>query len=79
MPQPRTYHVTQRPDGQWQAKAADGTRASAVARTQAGADRRAAEILRNNGGGELVKHGRDGTIVDKRTIAPGNDPFPPRG
>jgi hypothetical protein len=46
--------------------------------TQADADRRAAEILRNAGGGERITHGRDGAIRSKDTIAPGRDPFPPR-
>lgn len=54
-------------------------RASTVAGTQAAADRRAAEISRNSGGGEVVRHGRDGSIKDKRTIAPGSDPYPPKG
>ncbi|MFD8695384.1 DUF2188 domain-containing protein [Kitasatospora purpeofusca] len=76
---PRTAHVTQRPDGTWQAKYEDGARAIAVTATQAEADRRAAEAVRNAGGGEVVRHRRDGTIGDKRTIKPGNDPFPPKG
>ena len=29
-------------------------------------------------GGELTIQGRDGRFRDKNTIAPGNDPFPPR-
>jgi uncharacterized protein YdaT len=69
----------QRADGKWQAKAEGAQRASAVADTQAAADRRAGEISRNNGGGEVIRHGRDGSIKDKRTIAPGSDPYPPKG
>ncbi|MGW1792389.1 DUF2188 domain-containing protein [Streptomyces tubercidicus] len=79
MTKPKTYHVTQRSDGKWQAKAEGAARASTVAGTQAAADRRAAEISRNSGGGEVVRHGRDGSIKDKRTIAPGSDPYPPKG
>lgn len=79
MARPKTYHVTQRADGKWQAKAEGASRASAVGDTQASVDRRAAEISRNNGGGEVIRHGRDGSIKDKRTIAPGNDPHPPKG
>lgn len=76
---PKTYHVTKRQDGKWQGKAEGASRASTVADTQAAADKRVAEISRNNGGGEVIRHGRDGTIKDKRTIAPGNDPHPPKG
>ncbi|MEY2245132.1 DUF2188 domain-containing protein [Streptomyces sp. BF23-18] len=79
MTQRKTYHVTQRPDKKWQAKAEGASRASAVAQTQAAADKRAADLSRNNGGGEVIRHGRDGRIKDKRTIAPGNDPYPPKG
>ncbi len=46
--------------------------------TQGAADQRAAEILRNVGGGERVTQGRDGKIRSKDTIAPAHDPFPPR-
>ncbi|MFZ4161724.1 DUF2188 domain-containing protein [Streptomyces griseoincarnatus] len=79
MTRPKTYHVTQRPDKKWQAKAEGASRASVVADTQAAAGKRVAEISRNNGGGEVIRHGRDGSIKDKRTIAPGNDPYPPKG
>ncbi|MFJ5233326.1 DUF2188 domain-containing protein [Kitasatospora sp. NPDC088391] len=71
--------MTQRTDGKWQAKDDTATRAIVVADTQAAADRRAAEVVRNSGGGEVIRHGRNGTIVDKRTIKPGNDPYPPKG
>jgi hypothetical protein len=47
--------------------------------TQRQADQRAAEILRDAGGGERITHGVDGTIRSKDTIAPGNDPSPPKG
>ncbi|MGC3995161.1 MAG: DUF2188 domain-containing protein [Propionicimonas sp.] len=46
--------------------------------TQKAAQDRAREIVENAGGGEVVTHGRDGKIRDSDTIAPGNDPFPPR-
>jgi len=79
MPRPKTYHVTQRPDGKWQGKAEGAARASVVGDTQAAVDKRTGEILAGNGGGEVILHGRDSVIRDKRTIAPGNDPFPPKG
>jgi hypothetical protein len=39
----------------------------------------ARNALKREGGGELIVKGRDGTIRAKDTIAPGRDPFPPRG
>ena len=71
-------HVTRRRDGDWQVKKPGGSRASAVEPTQSAAIDRAREILENDGGGELVIHGRDGQIRDSDTISPGNDPLPPR-
>jgi uncharacterized protein YdaT len=71
-------HVTQREDDDWQVVAPGADRASAIASTQADAIDRAREILRNLGGGEVVIHGRDGRIRDSDTVAPGNDPNPPR-
>lgn len=47
-------------------------------RTQEAAERAAKQDLARNGGGEAVIHGRDGRIRDSDTVAPGNDPFPPR-
>jgi len=59
-------------------KAPDAKRASAHADTQKQAQDRARQIVHNAGGGEVVTHGRDGQIRDSDTIAPGNDPNPPR-
>lgn len=63
---------------EWVVKKPGASRASSRHDTQRQADQRAAEILRNTGGGERVTHGRDGRIRSKDTIAPGPDPFPPR-
>jgi hypothetical protein len=62
----------------WVVKKPGATRASSRHDTQREADQRAGEILRNAGGGERVTHGRDGKIRSKDTIAPGNDPNPPK-
>ena len=70
-------HVTPHPDG-WQVTKPGASRASAVVATQADAIGRAREITGNSGGGEVVIHRPDGTIRDSDTVAPGNDPFPPR-
>jgi hypothetical protein len=70
-------HVAPHPDG-WQVTKPGASRPSAVTHTQAEAIGRAREILGNDRGGEVVIHGRDGRIRDSDTVAPGNDPFPPR-
>jgi len=62
----------------WVARKPEAERVSARLDTQREADQRAAEILRNAGGGERVTHGVDGKIRSKDTIAPGNDPNPPK-
>jgi hypothetical protein len=73
----RQRHVVR--DGKkWVVKKPGAERASSRHDTQHEADQRAADILRNAGGGERVTHGRDGRIRSKDTIAPGNDPNPPR-
>ena len=56
----------------------DASRASSLHRTQKEAAQVAKEMLRNQGGGELTTTGRDGKIRSKDTIAPGNDPNPPK-
>jgi Uncharacterized protein conserved in bacteria (DUF2188) len=71
--------VVQRDDGTWAITKPGSERASAVAPTQDAAVQRGTAILHNDGGGELRIHGRDGQIRDQRTIAPGNDPYPPKG
>ena len=75
---PNTRIVQQRPDKQWEVVKPHADRASAVTRTQTEADKRAAEILHNLGGGERITKGVDQRIRSKDTIAPGNDPNPPR-
>lgn len=62
----------------WVVRKPGADRASSRHDTQREADRRAADILRNLGGGERVTHGRDGKIRSKDTIPPANDPLPPR-
>lgn len=74
----RDRSVFQRPSGDWANKRNDSGRASSVHRTQAEAERAAREMLQNQGGGELTTMGRAGRIRSKDTIAPGNDPNPPK-
>jgi hypothetical protein len=71
-------HVVANPKGGWDVKKPGSSRASTHADTQQEAVSRARDIIRNQGGGEVRIHGRDGKIRDSDTIAPGKDPNPPR-
>ena len=71
-------HVVRNRNGGWDVKAPRASRASAHRDTQAAAEQRAKEIVRNLGGGEVRIHRPDGRIRDSDTVAPGNDPNPPR-
>ena len=74
----REQHVVPNPSGGWDVKKPGAPRASSHHNTQAEAEARAKEILRNAGGGEVVIHNRQGRIRDSDTIAPVTDPNPPR-
>lgn len=75
----RDYHVTRRPDGQWQYKLPHAQRATGITRTQAEAEAAAKQSARNGGvGGEITIHRPNGQIRDRDTIAPANDPYPPK-
>lgn len=73
-----TSRIVYRRDGEWINKRTDAERAGSVHPTQRGAERAAKDMLRKDGGGELITKGVDGRIRSKDTIAPGNDPNPPR-
>ena len=70
--------VFRRQDGQWINKRNDASKASSVHDRQSDAIDAARDMLQNAGGGELTTKGRDGKIRSKDTIAPGNDPNPPK-
>jgi hypothetical protein len=77
-PRQERHVVPDKDKGDWKVVAPGAGRASARARTQAEAEQRAKEILSNIGGGEAVIHRPDGSIRDSDTVAPGNDPNPPK-
>lgn len=62
----------------WAVKKAGVKKASVKTDTQAEADARAKEIVGNLGGGEVRIQGKDGKWRDSDTVAPGNDPCPPK-
>lgn len=70
--------VFRRPDGTWVNKKNSAEKASSTHDTQRDAIEAAREMLANQGGGELTVKGEGGKIRSKDTVAPGNDPFPPR-
>lgn len=74
----RDRTISKRPDGSWANKRNDANKASSLHRTQRDAERSGRKMLKNQGGGELVTKGVDGKIRSKDTIAPGNDPNPPK-
>lgn len=71
-------HVVPSENGGWDVQKPGAERASAHTDTQSEAVDRAREILRNDGGGEVVIHREDGRIRDSDTVPPGNDPNPPK-
>lgn len=74
----RDRTVYQGKDKKWINKRNDADRAGSKHDTQKEAIDAAREMLINTGGGELTTKGRDGRIRSKDTIAPGNDPNPPK-
>lgn len=77
MPKPADRHVVPHKDG-WAVKKPGAERSSAIAPTQREAQAIARGLVERAGGGEMVTHGVDGRIRNSDTVAPGNDPFPPR-
>lgn len=77
MTNPNRRHVVPTEDG-WAVRAPGASRASSKHDTQAEAINAARRIVGNSGGGEVTVHGRNGQIRDSDTVAPGNDPNPPR-
>lgn len=65
-------------DGSWANKKVLASKASSLHNTQKAANDTARNMLKKSGGGELITKGVDGKIRSKDTIAPGNDPNPPK-
>lgn len=72
------YHVTKNQTKGWNVKKEGSTRVSTTVATQKEAEQLAKQYAGNNGGGEVRIHGLDGKIRDSDTVAPGNDPNPPK-
>ena len=76
---PNTRNIVPNPDGGWDVHKPGAKRASAHYDRQIDAIDRARQILKNDGGGELTVHGKDGKIREKDTVAPGNGQRQSRG
>lgn len=72
----KEYHITKRPDGNWQYKEIHNTRVTGIASTQEQAFKEA-RVVATHQNAEVVIHGVDGKIREKNSY--GNDPFPPKG
>lgn len=72
------YYVTKNPDRTWDAKRENADRASGIFQTQQEAEIAAKEFSANSGGGEVRIQGRDNKFRDSDTVAPGDDPNPPK-
>ncbi len=73
------YHVTKdKESGEWKAKREGANRAAGFYDTQVEAEKAAKILSANSGGGEVKIHSPKGPIRDSDTVAPGNDPCPPR-
>ena len=70
--------VSKRDDGNWENKRNDASRATSLHSTQKDAIDSAKQDLKKSGGGEITVKGVDGKIRSKDTVAPGNDPNPPK-
>jgi len=71
-------YVVNNPDGGWDVKAPGAERSSSHHETQAEAEQAAKEIVANLGGCEVRIQDRHGRWRDSDTVAPAEDPFPPR-
>lgn len=78
MPKPSRRHVVPAKDGGWKVVKPGAKRASGVFKTQKDAERRAKQIVANQGGGEVRVHRPDGRVRDSDTVKPGRDPNPPK-
>jgi hypothetical protein len=72
------YHVSGNRKNKYKVVRAGNSRSSGTYRTQGDAERAAKDFSASSGGGEVRIHRPDGRIRDSDTVAPGNDPNPPK-
>ena len=71
-------YVIEQPQGGWAVRRPYSQKPISVHSTQREAELRAKEIVGKSGGGEVRIQDRYGRWRDSDTVAPGNDPYPPR-
>lgn len=73
------YHVMKNKElDKWSAKREGAKRVAGYFNTQADAEKVAKQMVAKSGGGEVRIHSPKGPIRDSDTVAPGNDPNPPK-
>ena len=72
----KRWHIVPR-GSKWGIRREGTGRDSIQTNTKAEAEQRVREIVNNQGGGEVIPHGRDGKIQNPDTIK-GHDPCPPK-
>lgn len=73
------YHVSKNKNlDLWRIRKEGSEKASGYAETQKEAEKTAKRYSANSGGGEVRIHRPNGPIRDSDTVAPGNDPNPPK-
>lgn len=73
------YYVSQdKNKKKWRVKKENSSKVSTYADTQKEAEKIAKKLSANSGGGEVRIKGLDGNFRDSDTVAPGNDPYPPK-
>jgi len=73
------YHVMKNKEtNSWVAKREGAERVAGSYNTQVEAEKAAKKMSSNSGGGEVRIHSPKGPIRDSDTVAPGNDPNPPK-
>lgn len=73
------YHVTRRPDGNWQGKLEGAERASVVADTKAATQQATIDMAKNAGNASVYIHGVNGRIQEERTYPRSADPRESKG
>ncbi len=70
----KSYHVIAKSNGEWSVKKTGAERSSGNFSTKRAAITSARRLVTKDGGGELIVHGKDGTV--SRRDSYGNDPNP---
>ena len=65
-------------DGVWANKKVGNDKATSRHTTQREAENIARDMIKKDGGGELITKGENGKIRSKDTIPPARDPYPPK-